>query len=231
MLPPRALDTIYLAFSAKYLTALVRILKTLSRETQPKAYSTLIQIFALLPEPKANPYVRQVLRSERAAGLPNLVVQAYLAGVELRRPAGPGHFCTLMINLFFWCDVEMGDDQRASVDKDARAALVTRLQAFQGTNEYAALDRYQSIEVDRLMGMLGAVENMPTGPMPVGYYLISTRQHLEGSVTGQRECDVCVDEDAGLLCSKCKSVRYCGKECQARAWKDGHKYKCFALVD
>lgn len=124
----------------------------------------------------------------------------------------------------------MGDDKRASVDKDVRAALAARLEEFQAVEDFDRLKELQRVEVARLAGILNCVEKMPTGPMAVGYYLISTREHIEGSIPGQEECDVCMDE-AELLCSKCKSVRYCGSECQTKAWKEGHKYRCFAMED
>ncbi|KAG1740244.1 hypothetical protein EDD22DRAFT_959213 [Suillus occidentalis] len=32
------------------------------------------------------------------------------------------------------------------------------------------------------------------------------------------------------LCSRCKQVSYCGEVCQKKAWADGHKAECKALV-
>ncbi|KAG0704603.1 hypothetical protein DFH29DRAFT_801630 [Suillus ampliporus] len=32
------------------------------------------------------------------------------------------------------------------------------------------------------------------------------------------------------LCSRCKQASYCGEDCQKRAWVDGHKADCKALV-
>jgi hypothetical protein len=39
-------------------------------------------------------------------------------------------------------------------------------------------------------------------------------------------CAQCGKGGKLLKCSACKSVAYCGKECQAAAWKGGHKKKC-----
>eukprot|EP00555_Chaetoceros_dichaeta_P011468 CAMPEP_0198262182 /NCGR_PEP_ID=MMETSP1447-20131203/10742_1 /TAXON_ID=420782 /ORGANISM="Chaetoceros dichaeta, Strain CCMP1751" /LENGTH=367 /DNA_ID=CAMNT_0043950337 /DNA_START=3 /DNA_END=1103 /DNA_ORIENTATION=- len=36
------------------------------------------------------------------------------------------------------------------------------------------------------------------------------------------ECDL-------QLCAKCKTARYCSRDCQVSAWKNGHKLKCNAL--
>ncbi|KAJ7896266.1 hypothetical protein B0H14DRAFT_2678883 [Mycena olivaceomarginata] len=32
-----------------------------------------------------------------------------------------------------------------------------------------------------------------------------------------------------LRCSQCKTVRYCGQECQPWHWKNGHKVRCFRI--
>lgn len=42
-----------------------------------------------------------------------------------------------------------------------------------------------------------------------------------------RECDQC-GRYAPLLCSVCKTARYCGKKCQKLAWRKYHHSECFA---
>ncbi|EKX40069.1 hypothetical protein GUITHDRAFT_164767 [Guillardia theta CCMP2712] len=46
----------------------------------------------------------------------------------------------------------------------------------------------------------------------------------------EERCNECFRRPAEgislLRCSSCKITRYCGKECQARAWKRSHKYEC-----
>jgi hypothetical protein len=42
-----------------------------------------------------------------------------------------------------------------------------------------------------------------------------------------RRCAVCA-KAALKECSRCKSVRYCGRACQKRHWKAGHKKECVA---
>ncbi|KIJ65882.1 hypothetical protein HYDPIDRAFT_87876 [Hydnomerulius pinastri MD-312] len=49
---------------------------------------------------------------------------------------------------------------------------------------------------------------------------ISTELTLSGA-----KCRVCDEEDGLLVCSRCKSVAYCSKECQTRDWKS-HKKEC-----
>jgi hypothetical protein len=47
----------------------------------------------------------------------------------------------------------------------------------------------------------------------------------------QLKCAQCMkklDTDA-LQCSKCKTVSYCGRECQISHWQGGHKKECFIL--
>jgi hypothetical protein len=40
---------------------------------------------------------------------------------------------------------------------------------------------------------------------------------------GNEECD----EEPTMRCAKCKSVEYCGRECQSKHWKKEHKVRCF----
>ena len=53
---------------------------------------------------------------------------------------------------------------------------------------------------------------------------------LSNSVRGER-CDFCFSLKEDLLrCSKCKFARYCGRDCQRKAWKD-HKVECERLIN
>jgi len=47
--------------------------------------------------------------------------------------------------------------------------------------------------------------------------------------TSTSVCDECLvefPEEDLKRCTQCKEVRYCGKKCQSRAWKNGHKVCC-----
>ncbi|KAF9048013.1 hypothetical protein BDZ89DRAFT_1089219 [Hymenopellis radicata] len=226
ILPAQVLDTLYIAFSAKHLAALVKSLRALNRDTQRTAVSTYIQILSLLPDPKENAYLRRFLRSPRAAGLPTLVASHIVQGVAWMRPSGPGQLCTLLIHMLFWCDTQMGDDQCASIDKATREQLAVMLADLGAKPDIARLPELQRVELERLAGILNAIEHMPAD-----YYLKSTSEFLEEQVHGQEECIVCMDDEAEMSCSQCKSVRYCSKECQMEAWKAGHKQRCWKMMD
>jgi hypothetical protein len=46
------------------------------------------------------------------------------------------------------------------------------------------------------------------------------------------KADVCSVCGAGKArrCNNCHSVAYCGKDCQVKDWKDGHKIMCCQLA-
>ncbi|KAI0633903.1 hypothetical protein C8Q77DRAFT_1057596 [Trametes polyzona] len=228
--PAEKKDWFFLALSARHLPALASAVRTTSRETQQIALSSYIQLLSLLTDPKHNPYLRKFLTSPAAAGLPILVAAAFNDGIRWLRPSGPGHICTFIMHTLQWCDAALGDDGRASVDKSVRIALRQKLRALKEQPNFDALDQYQRIEIQRLEGMLGAVEGMPTPPDQPGYFLQTSRDHIEGSIPGLEECNVCMEEDATLQCSRCKSVKYCGKKCQTKDWKGSHRMRCYAMT-
>ncbi|TFK84248.1 hypothetical protein K466DRAFT_602169 [Polyporus arcularius HHB13444] len=220
----------FLALSAKHLPALVSAVRSTSRETQNQAFSSYVQLLSLLPDPDKNPYFRKYIVSPEFAPLPTLVASAFVEGIQWLRPSGPGYVCSLIMHMLQWCDTSIGDDKRASIDKAVRLALREKCRELMGSGGWGDLDRYQQVEIQRLEGMLGPVEHMPTPPDQPGYYLQSSKDYLEGKIPGLYECNVCMDDDAPLQCSRCKSVKYCGKECQNKDWKKGHKLRCYEMV-
>ncbi|KIY71993.1 hypothetical protein CYLTODRAFT_368413 [Cylindrobasidium torrendii FP15055 ss-10] len=239
ILPRRVLDAIYLAFTAKYLAALVEALKKASLSTQKTAVSAWIQAISILPEPKNNSYLRRfLLNNDLVAGLPNLIVERFLAGITWAKPDGLGNICSLIMNTLQWCDTALGDDGHASVSKANREALEKKLAEYIERFKAAGKDMSRrdvrpdldTIELNRLHGMLRAIEHMPGPPGTTGYYLKSTKDYLLGQIPGQEECDLCMDEEAAHVCSRCKSVRYCSTECQGKAWKEGHRMRCFTCA-
>ena len=221
ILPPFVLDAFWGAFSAHHLPALASSLRSLSPLTQPKALSSLIQILSLLPDPKSEPYFRRfLLHPEQSKGLPTLVAAAFVRGIDWKRPSGPGYICTLLIHFLFWCDPSQGDDGKASIDASVRTELSEKLEKLMEHPDIRQLEELQRVEVERLLGVLKAVQGMPGD-----YYLSSTRQHLEDQVCSC--ANPSCGEEGDLTCSKCKSVRYCGKRCQTWHWKNGHKLQCF----
>ncbi|KAL1692666.1 hypothetical protein GGG16DRAFT_111980 [Schizophyllum commune] len=246
-------DWFYLAFTARHLPSLVDAIRTTSRETQRKAFSSYIQLLSLLPDPERNPYLRKFLLSERASGLPNIVAQAFNDGVEWLRPSGPGPLAALLRNLLQWCDTEMGDDKRASIDKARRDRLARKLGMIMANERFKNFELVHKVEVEMLHKLLNAIDVMETpageeegdasegedgapaagsegeAPKP-GYLLRSTREYLKEKIPGQYECNVCMEEDAELRCAKCKAVKYCSKECQMQDWKGGHRMQCYEAV-
>ncbi|KAJ6558259.1 hypothetical protein B0H19DRAFT_1070792 [Mycena capillaripes] len=221
ILPLEAISVFCGAFAAHHLTDIAVSLRRLSHTTQRQAMSTAIQILSLLPDPKKQPYFRKFLRNRDASkDLPNIIANAFVKGTTWKKPSGPGHHCTLIIHTLFWCDPSLGDDGKASIDAEIRSALAVAIQSTIDHPRAADLEPQQLMEIQRLQGALEAIEEMP-GP----YYVQSTREYLEGQV------DMCdgnsCDEEAELSCSKCKTARYCGKECQSWHWKNGHKVRCF----
>ncbi|KAL0947158.1 hypothetical protein HGRIS_013285 [Hohenbuehelia grisea] len=221
-LPSLLVNAWWLAFSAQHLPALATSLCAPNSEKRPKSVSKLIQILSLLPEPKSNPYLRRFLtNSTTAAGLPNAVARAFCSRVELRRGSGPGAIAALIANLLFWCPPSLGDDGKAAIDASLRQDLASKLEIITETASFASLSTVQQAEVQRLHGLLGALEAMPEAT-----YVTSTRQYLEGQLEGCAYPDC--DEDGAQRCTRCKSVEYCGKECQTLHWKNGHKLVCFS---
>ncbi|EUC64488.1 zf-MYND domain protein [Rhizoctonia solani AG-3 Rhs1AP] len=221
ILPQEAKSIMWAAFCAKHVSKLARNLCELSSETQPKAFSTHVQILSLLPEAAQEPYYRLFLSSPQSRSLSNLVGNAFARGIMWRRPSGPGCICGLLIELLFWCDPAEGDDKKSPMDASVRRRVARKLASIKANSSFQYLPVVQRADVERLEGVLTVVEQMPED-----FYLNSTRNHLLGQV------DCCGNEDCGehptMRCTRCKSVEYCGKKCQARHWKNGHKVRCFA---
>lgn len=227
-MPESFTDPLHIAFSANYLPALATALRTLSLDTQRKAFSTLLQILSMLPDPEVDPYFRRFLGSPHANGLPTLVASTFVRGVDWLRPSGPGNLCNLIFYMLVWCDPAMGDDGQTSIDKHPRDALANKVTNIQGEPNFARLDARQRAMVERLVKALNTLEHTPKAGMPAPMWLASQRELAEDAVRGLNDCTVCREEDEELsLCSKCKMVKYCSKECQLRAWREGHKIRCF----
>jgi hypothetical protein len=223
-LPSFGSEAFWSAFAAHHLGQLGPSLRRLSLSTQRMAISTLIQILSLIPDPKTQPYFRKFLQSTSLShGLPTLIARSFVESIVWQRPSGPGHVCTLIIHLLFWCDVNQGDDGKASIDASVRRALYQKLELLQKSESFGQLERIQQVEVQRLSGILKTID-LPELPT----FISSTQDHLAGQVDGCQN-PLC-GEEAELTCARCKSVRYCGKECQSLDWKKGHKLQCFQMA-
>jgi hypothetical protein len=221
VLPRQAKSIMLAAFCAKHASKLAQNLRDLSLETQPKAFSSHVQILSLLPEASEEPYYRMFLSSPDSRLLTNLIGNAFTRGLLWRNPSGPGFLCGLIIELLFWCDTSEGDDKKSAMDASIRRRVARKIASIKAHNNFQLLPVTQKADIERLDGILTIIEQMPED-----FYLKSTRDHL----LGRQDCcanQECVDHPT-MRCARCRSVEYCGKKCQAKHWKNGHKVRCFA---
>ncbi|KAI0315911.1 hypothetical protein OF83DRAFT_307946 [Amylostereum chailletii] len=172
----------------------------------------------LQPSPR-NHYFRKFLTSPLAVGLPDFVASAFADGDGLewmQRHSGPGYVCSLLSHMVRWCDVAMGDDKQAAISLPQRTAVLRKIADIRADEAaFKSLDKRQrELEIPFLEGTL------------------KQRSHLEGRIPGVAYCglDTCMEDtedDELQACSRCKMVKYCGRECQTKAWKT-HKFRCFA---
>ncbi|KAF7329167.1 MYND-type domain-containing protein [Mycena kentingensis (nom. inval.)] len=230
---PEAREIFNSAFAASHLPDAAAILKQLSPTTQPRAVTSAIHILSLLPDPKKHAYFRKFLRNADASkGLGTVLADAFVRGLTWgeafatrTKASAPGYdaHCGLIIHTLFWCD-PLGDDGKASIDAETRKQLAVALKKTLARPEIKALPMQDKVDVERLRGLLQPLEGMPGS-----HYLDSTRDYLEGQVEmcgGNAAGRMCA-EDGVSLCSRCKSVKYCGAACQNWDWKHGHKAQCF----
>lgn len=62
----------------------------------------------------------------------------------------------------------------------------------------------------------------------VSYLFSDTRKVIKRLLKQDRNCHLCFNENAHLICSRCGYIRYCSAECQKKDWKR-HKPICSAL--
>ncbi|KIP07870.1 hypothetical protein PHLGIDRAFT_405139 [Phlebiopsis gigantea 11061_1 CR5-6] len=228
-LPPRLKDPLFMAFAAKYLPAVASSLRFLTLETQKNAFSTLVQIMSLLPDPEKEPYFRRFLLSPQCEGIPNLVASSFITGITWLRSSGPGYVANLIHYMLLWCATDMGDDKEGAIDKGVREAVLTQLEDMKADESYSRLEPIQRAQIQRLFKMLMTMRVGPPAGLMGKAYIEALRGLSEGQIRGQEECVVCDEDELQLfLCSKCKTIKYCSKECQASDWKAGHKIKCYA---
>jgi hypothetical protein len=149
-----------------------------------------------------------------------LIADAFVQGISWQRPS---NLFTLIANLLLWCDVKQGDDGKASIDAKVRCALFEKLKSFQTYEGFMRLEQAQQKEIQRLSEILNAIDQSEQST-----YISSTQQHLQDQLSGCQNPSC--NKEAENTCSRCKSVRYCGKPCQSLDWRNGHKMRCFQAV-
>ncbi|KAF7972310.1 hypothetical protein HWV62_18490 [Athelia sp. TMB] len=228
VLPKPATDMFWTAFAANHLAALGSAMRALSHDSQPRALARYIQILSLLLDPKDDPYFRRFLQHPtQSKDVANIVASAFVKGIEWIRPSGPELIATLMIHLLFWVDPKTGDDGRGSIDAPNRGPLQAKLAAILESPSIKRLDLPQRVDLERLAGILGCMASEEVG----SYYIQSTQDYLQRDLDACGKWDCEEEDEPELRCSKCKTVKYCGKAHQGWHWKNGHKLKCFAPVD
>ncbi|GJE98470.1 zinc finger MYND domain-containing protein [Phanerochaete sordida] len=227
-LPSSFTDPLYIAFSAKYLPALAASLRALSLDTQRNAFSTLVQVLSLLPAER-DPYARRFFASQQFAGVPTLLARAFVRGIAWLRPSGAGALCDLFYHMLIWGDPAGGDDAQTCIDKDARVALASTVKEIPTSEGFARLDEKQRRQVKQLAVALMMLNGEGGVRVVADNWIQAQRGLHESSVRGILECAVCLEDEELFFCSKCKTVKYCSKECQLKAWKgkEGHKFQCY----
>lgn len=221
-LPQDLIDLMLAAICANHASKIANALRQTSLETQPKAFATYVQILSFLPEAAREPYYRLFLLSPDSKGLANIIGNAFAQGIQWRRPSEPGSICGLLIELLFWCDTAEGDDKKAAMDAEIRKRVGEKTTALKLSASFERLPITQRLNVERLDGVINVIEQMPDNT-----YLWYTRESLKSESEGICGNDEC-DKAPTMRCSGCKSVEYCGKKCQTKHWKQGHKSRCFS---
>ncbi|KAF8674619.1 MYND finger [Rhizoctonia solani] len=150
ILPREAKSIMWAAFCAKHVGKLANNLRELSVETQPKAFSTYVQILSLLPEAAEEPYYRIFLSSPDSRLLANLVGNAFSRSILWRSPSGPGFICGLLIELLFWCDTSEGDDKKSSMDASTRRRVARKIASIKSHSNFQYLPVTQKADIERL---------------------------------------------------------------------------------
>ena len=209
------------AFAGYHLPQLSSSILSLSHSTQRRALSTHIQILSLLPSPNTEPYFRRFIISPLSHGIATRVVDVFLKGIDWQRPSGPGHICALVNHLLVWGDATQGSDGKAPISSDLRVQLAGKLDLLTATPQFSeSLPESQQVEIKGLRDVLTNI-----GSSEGNTCLRLMREHLVTQMVDRCAKEGCVGK-AELTCAKCKSVRYCGKECQKWHWKNGHKLRC-----
>jgi hypothetical protein len=225
-LPPRGEGpaAFWRVFAAHHLADVAASIRNFSPATQKHALGVALSILCLLPDPsrEAISYYRKFLRNAAVTkDIPTIIARAFVEGASRMRPVDGGMHCSLIIDMLYWCDSALGNDGKASVDADVRASLAAALDSMlEPPSRAAALRLPELFEMQRLRRVLKEVEAMPGS-----YYLDVMRRFLEVpmNICSGSMCKRAPEHS----CSKCKTARYCGQQCQTWHWKNGHNPRCF----
>lgn len=94
------------------------------------------------------------------------------------------------------------------------------------TSSSSSVSKYSDLRSERVRSLVQpGDEDLVITPDP-GVAQIRTGVAIGEAMKGKK-CDKCQGEFHSLLsCSGCKTVRYCGQECQKAHWKAQHRHDC-----
>lgn len=175
-LPREVRDGVYVAFSAHHLPALADALRDMNG-TQLEAITNLVQILSLLPEPRANPYLRRFLRNTEAMDrIPSFLAMT-LSGLiphYVKEPSTLGHIFGMFIHILQWCDPSMGHDSLAPIHPQPRQMLLDRINELTSHSVWKDASELDQAGARSLVMILEECQKDKPGKEK-GYYLRTMR--------------------------------------------------------
>ena len=125
----------------------------------------------------------------------------------------------------------LGNLRQAANDVAGAVTAVTRRKALR-VNCLPAI--YQRCYLERVYSFLVKPSFLSADSFPLVAAQLSRRAtgllqrclRGEGALSSRRACSFCNDRQGTNRCSRCKSVYYCGAECQKAHWNLGHRRDC-----
>jgi hypothetical protein len=75
-----------------------------------------------------------------------------------------------------------------------------------------------------LQNMVTTLSKVPIGGHPSAYTVVNSSVNGQRMFQDEGSCAACGEEKAMKKCSRCKSVSYCGQECQKLDWFSHKKF-------
>lgn len=118
------------------------------------------------------------------------------------------------------------EESCAVIDSDNGATLVLQ-EAFTALSLQAAPSSLDSsVTVQESIEEAGPAK--VTAQHAAGAFPDLKANQIEANAELNTECPCC-GKEAKLLCTRCRSLRYCSQVCQKAHWIDGHKEECISV--